>query len=251
MEIRLDEGFLFGLGAFETIAVYKGHPVFLREHLERMERTLEFLEIPGAVTEEEVRRYLRFADRTVEALKIAVSQENRLFLPRKNPYTRRDRKRGFTIDLARARRNEDSPFTFHKTMNYGDCILEKRKAKARGLDEVVFLNRKGDLCEGTVSNLFLVREGRIYTPARACGLLPGILRGYILENWEVTETRIPSEEISSFEECFLSNSLMGIMPVRRFGEHCFAKRETAERIWKKYAREMERQTEEAGFLSFR
>ncbi len=236
MNIKLDEGFFFGLGAFETIAV-QGSPIFLDRHLDRMNRTLEWLEISERVTREEVYRCLEHISMTRGALKIVISKENRLFLPRENPYTEEVYERGFLIDAVRTRRSGHSPFVFHKTLNYGECILEHRRVKAAGLDEGVFLNGREEICEGTISNIFFVRDGQICTPALSCGLLPGILRGWLLERWDIEERVISAKEVEDFEECFLTNSLMGILPVRRFGRHKFRKRETVDRLredYKKY-----------------
>ncbi|MCI8823252.1 MAG: aminotransferase class IV [Lachnospiraceae bacterium] len=230
MEVRLDEGFLFGLGAFETVAVHDGRPVFLERHLERLGKTLEFLQIRQEISREEVYEYVESAGLTGGALKLLVTAENRLFLKRENPYTEKDYEKGFAVDFARTRRNESSPLTYHKTLNYGDCILENRRAKAAGLNEAVFLNSRGEICEGTVSNIFFVRNGEIFTPGKDSGLLPGIMRGYVLETRKVRECRITPGELHRFDECFLTNSLMGIMPVARLGTVAFRKRETADRI---------------------
>ena len=223
MDVILDDGFFFGLGAFETIAVY-GYPIFLERHLERLGRALEFLGITQHVSEEDVYGFLNGEIMERGALKIAVTQENKLFLPRENPYGEKDYEKGFAMDFARVRRNASSPFTYHKTMNYGDCILEKRRVLGKGLDEAVFLNDRGEICEGTSSNIFFVGEG----------LLPGIMRSYILENYEVAERRITAGDVEQFEECFVTNSLMGIMPVVKLGGYCFDKRETADKIRKEY-----------------
>lgn len=236
MKITLDEGFQFGLGAFETVAVLANRPVFLEKHLERLERAQKFLGIPQQVTAEEVYAYLEEHPTEYGALKIVVSKENRLILPRDNHYTEEVYEKGFVTDFAKVRRNETSPLTYHKTMNYGDCILEKRRAAAEGLDELIFLNGRGELSEGTISNVFFVRGERLFTPEISCGLLPGILRGWVLENYEVTETRIRPEEMEAFDECFVTNSLMGVMPVLRLGDRSFTKRETADRMREEYFR---------------
>lgn len=229
-KIMLDEGFLFGLGAFETIALIQGRPVWLERHLRRLDRTLSFLRIPMRVTEDEVYGYLE-SERIAEgALKIVVSEKNKLFLPRENPYRESDYERGFAVDFAVGKRDEHSPLTCHKTLNYGECILERRRAAARGFDEAVFLNSRGEVCEGSASNLFFVREGKLFTPERSCGLLPGIVREVLTERYDVTETRISAEDIDQFDECFLTNSLMGVMPVARLGNHLFGAREHTERI---------------------
>lgn len=236
MQILYDEGFQFGLGAFETIAVIKNHPVFLKEHLERLRKAEEFLEIRQRPKEGEVYAYLAAHPMEYGAVKIAVSKENKLILPRENHYTEESWRKGFLAGLSKVRRNETSPFTYHKTMNYGDCILEKRRAAAAGLDERIFLNGRGEISEGTISNIFFVREGRLFTPEVSCGLLPGVMRRYILEHYEVEETRIRPEELGTFEECFATNSLMAMMPVLRLGKWVFEKRETADRIREAYLR---------------
>lgn len=233
MNIVLDEGYLFGIGAFETVAVYD-RPVFLDRHLARLAETLEFLGIQSRVTEDEVSAYLEEKNIRAGVLKIVVSGENKLFLTRENHYTRKDYERGFVMDFSEVRRNESSPFTYHKTLNYGECILEKRRAAARGLDEVVFLNGRGEICEGAVSNVFFVRKGKIFTPKLSCGLLPGIMRGYVTECFDVEERKIFPDSLGEFEECFVTNSLMGIMPVSRLGAYEFAKRDTIRRLQKKY-----------------
>ena len=126
---------------------------------------------------------------------------------RENPYMDEIYSRGFMTDLSKVRRNETSPLVYHKTFNYGDCVLEKRAAAAAGINEKIFINTKGQISEGTVCNVFFVRKNMIYTPQLSCGLLPGILREYIMERFQVTETIIYPDELMYYEECFVTNSL--------------------------------------------
>ncbi|NSG18075.1 MULTISPECIES: aminotransferase class IV [Blautia] len=237
MDIKLDEGFQFGLGAFETIAVEEGRPILLDRHLRRLERAAAFFGFGPAsvrgVTEEAVHKFI--ADQSEEetrhgAVKVVLSGENVLFQMRGNPYTEEKYLRGFVADISKVKRNETSQLVYHKTLNYGDCILEKRAATAAGIQERVFLNTKGQICEGAVSNIFFVRKNKIYTPQLSCGLLPGILREYVLENFEVNETVIYPEELMYYDECFVTNSLMGVMPVRQLGNICFPHRTRADEV---------------------
>ena len=197
MDIRLDEGFQFGLGIFETIAVEEGRLLLLDRHLQRMEKAARFFDLgtllERGVTKERINEFL--AEQKAEdirhgAIKIILSKENLIFQMRRNPYTEEVYLRGFVADISKVRRNETSPMVYHKTLNYGDCILEKRAATAVGIQERIFMNTKGQLCEGTVSNIFFVRKNKIYTPQLLCGLLPGILREYVLEISDVKETVI-------------------------------------------------------------
>ena len=262
MKITLDEGFQFGLGAFETIAVEAGKPIFLDKHLKRLERAAEFLYLgtlsERGITEKQILRYLEeqaqlpesranfanitqfsesrenFSDITHCALKIMLSKENVVFSMRANPYTPERYEKGFVLDISPVKRNETSSLVYHKTMNYGDCILEKRSAAAAGVDERLFLNTKDQICEGTVSNIFFVKQGKLYTPDTRCGLLPGILREYICETQHVEEVIIYPEDLKEYEECFVTNSLMGIMPVRQIEETSFTEEKVTQTLLAKY-----------------
>lgn len=228
MKIELDQGYQFGLGAFETIALEYGHPVFLERHLNRLEKAAEFLKLGSlesrGITCEEVLDYLvNIAEEEKQhgVLKIMLSEKNVVFQVRGNHYREEQYRQGFVMDFSEIRRNETSPLVGYKTMNYGDCILEKRAAAETGMDERIFLNTCGEISEGTVSNIFFVRGGKLETPAMGCGLLPGIIREYLCETEETEETVIYQEMLNHYEECFVTNSLMGIMPVKQLGDRTF------------------------------
>lgn len=241
MKIEMDRGYQFGLGAFETVALESGRPVFLEKHLARLERAAAFLKLGSlkerGLTEKTVEDYLEtqeMADRRHGACKIMLSEKNLIFQLRQNPYREEQYRKGFVMDFSMVKRNETSPLIYHKTMNYGDCILEKRAASAVGMDERIFLNSRGEIAEGTVSNIFFVRDGRLETPKLSCGLLPGIMREYLCETEEVKETVLYPETLKEYEECFVTNSLMGIMPVKKLGRHSFTKMSRAKQLREKY-----------------
>ena len=228
MKIELDQGYQFGLGAFETIALEHGHPVFLERHLNRMEKAAEFLKLGslesrGIICEEVLDYLVNIAEEEKQhgVLKIMLSEKNVVFQVRGNHYREEQYRQGFVMDFSEIRRNETSPLVGYKTMNYGDCILEKRAAAETGMDERIFLNTCGEISEGTVSNIFFVRGGKLETPAMGCGLLPGIIREYLCETEETEETVIYQEMLNHYEECFVTNSLMGIMPVKQLGDRTF------------------------------
>lgn len=238
MEIKIDDGFQFGLGVFETIALKQGQPVFLKEHLQRMQKAADYFEwgeiADRGLTEEEIRQWLKQQEKPDGGLKIMLSKENLVLSLRENHYRPAQYEKGFTMDFSAVRRNETSPLVSHKTMNYGDCILEKRAATKAGIDERIFLNTKGQIAEGCVSNIFFVRNGKLYTPAQSCGLLPGIMRAYVMRMADVTETILYPEDLTDCEECFVTNSLMGIMPVRQLGEYMFSSVKTARQLMEQY-----------------
>jgi len=233
----LDDGYQFGLGAFETIAVENGAPLLLAAHLERLHKTLRFFGIDTVIQPDFLTEAITKEGMTRGAVKLMVSARNTSVTFRANPYTQADYERGFRLRYSNILRNDTSPLTYHKTLNYGDCVLEKRGCAAAGYDEAIFRNRRGEICEGTRTNIFFVKDGCIYTPALSCGLLPGILRGYLMERYELVESSIRVEDVQSFDECFVTNSLMGIMPVCSLGEMQFSSRDMAIRLQGAYLKE--------------
>ncbi len=243
MQIMLDEGYQFGLGLFETIAVEENCPVFLERHLNRLKGSMTALHIGGEADslKERIREYLQEHPMEYGALKVMISGENQILTSRQNPYGAEQFQKGFITDFSPVRRNETSPLTFHKTFNYGDCILEKRRAHEVGVDERIFLNTRGEICEGTVCNVFFAREEKLYTPVLSSGMLPGIMRGFVMETCHTEEIVLHPEEVKNYTECFVTNSLMGIMPVSRLGEWTFPGRSLAKRLMARYQEQVQKE----------
>lgn len=232
-----DDGFFFGLGAFETIAVENGQAVFFDRHMQRLKRALDFLGIRRRAFDIEAAARAALAthpDTDRAALKVTVTERNIIASIRPNPYRPEHYARGFLTTLSAVRRNETSPFAAHKTLNYGDNIFEKRRAQARGFDEPIFLNTNGFIAEGACSNVFFARDGRLYTPDPACGLLDGIMRSFVCAHADVIERPIAADEASSFDEMFLTNSLFGIMPVRSLDDVQFSSRTWSRSLMETY-----------------
>lgn len=240
-----DDGFYFGLGVFETISVRYGRTVLEEFHKERLLAGLDKLGISlpcdgwSQVREMMAAVMSGFEENNPEdeeeyVLKVCVTASNLKITARKNTYRETDYDKGFRLKISPILRNETSPFTSIKSLNYGDNILEKRRAHREGFDEPVFLNRKGFLTEGATTNLFGILDGKLITPAASCGLLPGTVRRYILERYPVWETEITPELFMKCSEAFVTNALLGIMPVSGFEEHVFKEREIIQKIRQEY-----------------
>ena len=233
-----DEGYYFGLGAFETIAVEEGRPILLEKHLNRLQKAADFLNI--SLKEKEV--FDRIQDVLIQeemqtgrkVMKVTLSEKNLTVTSRENIYAKEQYQKGFITDFSTVARNETSPFTYHKTLNYGDNIQQKRLARQRSIDEPIFLNTKGMIAEGACTNVFFVRNGQLYTPEKHCGLLPGIMRAYICDHYDVKKEEIFPSHLSYFEEMFVTNSLLGIMPVVSLGEHRFPSRKVGDQLLQEY-----------------
>ncbi|NPD30424.1 aminotransferase class IV [Eggerthellaceae bacterium zg-1084] len=213
-----DDGFRYGLGAFETIGVENGHLALLDDHLARLSRAAAFLELPmdeAALRTEAGRQALsQGGARGRHALRLTLTARNTLFELRPNPYGLDELHRGLSCCIGRLRRNPHAPLTFHKTLCCGDSILEKRHAKRQGFDEPLLLSTEGLLCEGAVTNVFLLTDDGLVTPSVKSGLLPGTMRAWVMRRTEVTEREVDPRELLQAREVLLTNALMGIAHVR-------------------------------------
>jgi 4-amino-4-deoxychorismate lyase len=210
--INFDSGYSFGRGAFETILV-TDRPIFLREHCERLKEGLKKLGISTNISEEYILDIIQTYNITNCALKLIVSEKNRVIETRLIQYTEGHYKKGFKLKVSDLKRNPHSIVTYLKTVNYTDNILEREKAVRLGFDEVLFLNSYGKVSEGSVSNIFFLRDSRLITPSVDCGLLNGIMRSWLINNFEVVEGKFVLEDLMNSQGVFLTNSIMGIMKV--------------------------------------
>ena len=111
------------------------------------------------------------------------------------------------------------PARFKISGIYVNSILAKTEATLAGFDEAIILNQDGHVCEGSGENLFLVSDGKIYTPPIEDNVLPGITRDTVMQlaqselGLEVLETRIDRSQIYISDECFLTGTAAHLTPV--------------------------------------
>lgn len=233
-----DDGYYFGLGVFETIAVENGTPQFLPQHYARLLRTLEFLGLKNSFDKVKDKIDFALTDKNIQhgrkVLKITVSEKNITTSIRTNSYQKEDYEKGFITQFSKIRRNETSPLTYYKTLNYGDSIMEKRLAQKSGIQEPIFLNTKGQISEGATTNVFFIKNRQIIAPPLSCGMLPGIIREYLYQSYAIQERMITPEDVMSYDEMFLTNSLLGIMPVHKLGHHSFSSMKISKNLLKEF-----------------
>lgn len=219
--ILVDNGFYFGYGVFETMLV-KGEPILLKEHLERLHDGIKQLKIAQVVTYEEVLEATRLLNADGKVLKITVSESNVLFSTRDNPYTTANYERGAKLICANYVKSSRAPSTQIKSLNYLDNYIANRDAKLSGHTDAYFINERNEMTECTTANLFFIRDGKLYTPSLKCGLLNGITRQWILQNWresEIVEGVYTLSDFLTSEGVFMTNSVFGIMKVVKIDEY--------------------------------
>ena len=235
-----DHGFLYGDGIYETLRVYGGQPFQLKEHLKRLELSAEGIGLKLPLSLPELGRAL---ERTVRAnrhqesvVRLTVSRGAGPYgfdpRPCKKPtlvivsypftgYPTACHAQGITIAVVSVRRN--NPVSLPPTVKSTSCmngILAKRESIRLGAFEGVMLTQDGYLAEGTVSNVFIIKNGMLKTPALEGTLLAGVTRDYILKlaqrlGIKIQETRLRLPDVTNASELFLSNTTMEVMPIQK------------------------------------
>ncbi len=219
----------FGEGVFETFRYKQGLPVYFDRHMKRMEKgalALE-LEYPGPETiTGHIIAAIQASGIKDAYVKVSLLSEG------ENTYYGNSLKthiliiiRGYkeqkpekSVAISTVRRYSGSPTARIKTLNYLESIVARRKAIKSGYEEAILLNEKDELCEGSSCNIFFYSEGVLYTPSVACGILPGITRGIMIETAleegiEFREGSFTVEELDAAECILLTNSLIGVNTV--------------------------------------
>jgi branched-chain amino acid aminotransferase len=235
-----DHGFLYGDGVYETMRAYGGRVFHMADHLTRLERSAALINLPLPASREVLSSLLREAlekNRLQDAyLRLTVSRGPGeigldpalctqptlviIALPFQS-YPEWFYTEGVAAIVAKTERNSQAALPPQaKSLNFLNNILAKMEAKAAGAQEAFMLNHRGELTEGTTSNLFLVQAGRVRTPALDCGILDGITRGVVLGiakdlGIPTEETRLVQTDLAVADECFLTNTTQEVLPVTR------------------------------------
>ena len=224
----------YGEGVFETFRFRSAMPEFFDKHIKRMKNGAELLGIPVPDGEHIANRVLSAISESGISdayVKVCVLSEgstvfyghaekaNLLVIVRTYAVSRGP----INTSICSFKRNSDSPLLRIKSLNYLENILARREAIPLGYDESLLLNEYDEIAEGSASNIFWVRDGVLFTPLLACGVLPGIIRGILIEHasetgLDVQEGRYHIQDIMESEFAFFTNSLTGLLGIARINE---------------------------------
>lgn len=226
----VDHGVTVGDGAFETAKIDGGVPFAVTRHLRRLDRTMTGLGLPAA-DHDRIREgidavlggdpidfgRLRF---TVTGGRGPLGSDRHdsdlTHIVTAVPHARPD-SHGAVVTVPWVR-NERAATAGLKTTSYADNVIALAYAKERGALEAVLANTRGELCEATGSNVFVVVDGVLSTPPLASGCLAGITRELVLE-WcradgvDVVEETLPLEVLARADEVFITSSIKDVFPV--------------------------------------
>lgn len=210
----------FGIGLFETIKI-TNQPVDLEYHMDRLFNSMKELEIISNLNreelEDEILNYIKINQISNKALRLTVCDEGFNISTRDIPYKDETYKRGFKINISPIKRGESLLYK-HKTTNYFENIYTKTNANKNGFDDGLFISTNNTVLECSMSNIFFIKDGILYTPKKDLQILNGTKKKRILEVCEelniiVKECEIKLEDLSKFDFVFISNSLMNVMRV--------------------------------------
>lgn len=233
-----DRGVLHGDGVFETMHVRAGAPWLLAEHLARMARSADLLDLalPDAdVLTELATSVCQTATDTAEAMLRLVCTRG----PEGGgevtayatwgpvpPAAREVRRTGISVVTSalgiRATAGPPAPYLLHgaKSLSYAVNMAAHRWARQRGADDLLWLSDEGFVLEGPTSNLVWVNDGRLCTvPATETGILPGITVRWLLEHagalgLTAAEQMVRPEALLGADGVWLTSSVRGAVAVR-------------------------------------
>lgn len=239
----LDRGFLYGDSVYEVLWWHRGVAVQAQEHLDRLRESARRIYMPIDATDAELSAAMRAAVDAAGAgpdddayLRLVVTRgegplglhvpdalrQNVVLIaaPAQRP-SAAARERGLHVALVdRLRVSAKALDPGAKTGNYMNNLLALHEAEARGADDAILLNDRGEVTEGTTSNVYVVRDGVVSTPPVASGILKGTTRTRVLAL--CGERRVAAEErllvprdLLAADEVLLSSSVRGVIGVTR------------------------------------
>ena len=234
-----DHGFLYGDGVFEGIREYNGVVFKLKEHIDRLYRSAHAIVLNIQVSKEEmmnaVIETLRKNKMKDSYIRLVVSRGiGDLGLdPRKCPKPTiiiitdtiqiragNAKETGITTVFSWVRRNPVDATTHEiKSLNYLNSVLAKMEANACGVDEAMCLESNGYIAEGVGENVFIVKNGEVFTPPSSTGALAGITAEVVAEicaklGIKLTITNLTPFMLFTADEAFFTGTAMEMVPIR-------------------------------------
>jgi len=233
-----DHGLLYGDGVFEGIRAYHGRVFKLKEHIQRLYESARHIALDPGIPQEQMMEIVLETCRRNNLkdayIRLVVTRgRGDLGLdPRKCPkpfifciaagiqlYPEELYERGLELVTVGTRRNApDALDPRIKSLNYLNNILAKIEATKAGAPEGLMLNKEGYVAEATGDNIFIVKNGCLYTPPSHIGLLEGITRNTVLDlakklGIPAAEKVFTRHDVYTADECFLTGTAAEVIPV--------------------------------------
>ena len=234
----LDRGFLYGDGIFETLRAYSGKIFRMDDHIKRLFCSADaiYLKTPftGNYIKESLYQTLMGNNLTDAYLRLTITRgisapgldTEGCLNPTLTIISREFRgypdglyRNGIKAAVVSTRRIPPEALNPEiKSLNFLNNIMARVEAREADAAEAFMLSIEGYVAEGTVSNIFIVKEGVIKTPPTSVGILNGVTRSLVIgiaqeNNIPLTEQPFRPDELYSADECFVTSTLYEVMPV--------------------------------------
>lgn len=215
-----DRGFRYGMSVFESLRVTRGVAEFFEQHLARLvqacaEREFRIeeaaLSTAGSLFQSTTQSgFARIYVTAGDGPPTALAEQPRVFvlLEDRTPPNSDD-----SWEITLHDESYRAPFGGLKTANYWFNCDALTQARRRGFDETLLFNDRAELVSASMANVFLLRDGRLYTTPRSSGARSGVIREWVIKRRKVEEHRLRREDVMNADEIFLTNSWIGVMPV--------------------------------------
>jgi branched-chain amino acid aminotransferase len=225
-------GLLNGWGVFSTMRVYDGVIFAWERHLARMQADAIKMRVPFPQQPERLEQSLHQLIEKNQAfnatMRLVVVRNRGGMFEGPGPMSETDVV-AFTRDVFAwggsvklgvipNARQAASEFAGTKYLSWSENLTRYERAHEQGLDEVILLNERGEVCECTSANIFAVEGGQVWTPPLASGCLPGVTRAVLLEEirvpgLHVAEKTLRLDDLASADEVFISSTTRELLPV--------------------------------------
>lgn len=246
-----DRSFQYGDGLFETMAVIEGVCPFWERHMQRLQNACRRLQLPfpdSTLLRAEAQTLIENETRVV--LKLILSrgeggrgyaypeqvQPVRVFMCHPWPgYPKKNWQQGIQIRFCRTTLARQPRLAGLKHLNRLEQVLARNEWQDTEIVEGLMLDENGNVIEGTMSNVFMVQNERLYTADLSASGVAGIMRGYILDlarkaGIEIHIGNISKQQLGEADEIFISNSLIGLWPVNRLDGKTFTVGATSRKL---------------------
>ena len=236
----LDRGLLYGDGVFESLRTYRGKPFQLEEHIKRLLRSAKILRIRSLPSAAQLKLAVlkgisanKFKESYIKIIitrgqakghgldtkKSAGKPTIIILVEEQRSYPKKLFTNGWKAIISSIVR-PDIPTSRIKSLNYTNSVLAAIEAKKTGADEAIMLDEKGNIAEGTISNIFIVKHGTLYTPSKDTPILAGLTRNLVIKlakqsAFRTIEKAITPKELYTADECFATFSGAGVVPITR------------------------------------
>jgi branched-chain amino acid aminotransferase len=238
-----DHGFLYGEGVYETLRTYHQRPFLFDRHVRRLRKSADMIALDVPLTGQQFSG--RIAE-TVEQAGTAAPRDTEWYIrilltrgvgeltydpaatpapsvviivkPHIDPPAELYSKGVRAVFSSVMRNHPETVNPMIKSNNLLNCALAMQEGYKRGAYEVIMRNYRGELAEGALSNLFIVKDGTALTPPLSAGLLPGITREFLFEVGTTTGIPVREEilrdaDLYAADEVFLTGTTREIMPI--------------------------------------